>query len=389
MRVLLVVEPRFLEEHVGVRRVILYWWKCFTSAGHSVSVATPDSNVLLAGEARPLAALLAPTSGEDTPTWTSSSRRAPRFMDVPRGAPPKVTWSREQVTPSDFDVSILTNPWLCQLGLPRTDFTIGIVHDAVPNLIAAGCLRLPHADNVWAFAKAHDIGFRTFRNHCERIACVSESTSRDFEALYPTRATSQRSFVAFPFADDAIEAVDSNVSSGRTVLLVNALDPRKNPHGMAAAIAAVSAVSPLSVVVVGRQRISFSDALGVLGAMSDAGAEVTWYRNASDSLLDQLYRTSSVLLFNSFYEGLGLPILEAQARGLPAVTSNTSSCLECNLNPELAVDPFDPGKLAERLLDTLYARRPILRGNALRAAQQRLLAGRNNLAQLLGLNAPS
>lgn len=385
MRALFVVEPNFLIEHVGVRRVILYWWKCFASAGYSVCLAAPKENSLLIGEAPPLDSLLAPSLGDDTPTWKSGSGLMPRFVETPPRTPREVVWTSERAEPADFDVSVLTNPWLCRLGLPKANFTIGIVYDLVPNFIAAGCLRLPHVNDVWAFAKAHDVGFRTFRESCERIVCISESTRRDFESLYPKTIAAQKCLVAFPFSNDAIEAVGSNALSGdRTVLLVNALDPRKNPRGMVAAIATATAASPISAVVVGRERMPMSDALDILAALADANVEVTWYRDASDSLLDKLYRNSSVLLFNSFYEGLGLPILEAQARGLAAVTSNTSSCSEINLNPALTVDCFNLAELTERLLDALDTRIPILRGEKLRTAQQKFLAGRNNLNQLLG-----
>lgn len=46
------------------------------------------------------------------------------------------------------------------------------------------------------------------------------------------------------------------------------------------------------------------------------------YFNISEDKLLNLYRKSDILLFPSFYEGFGLPIIEAQAVGIPVITSD-------------------------------------------------------------------
>lgn len=57
-----------------------------------------------------------------------------------------------------------------------------------------------------------------------------------------------------------------------------------------------------------------------------------------------LYSGSSVLLYPSFYEGFGLPILEAMASGVPVITSSVSSMPEVGgdaaeyVNPESVID---------------------------------------------------
>ncbi|MBK7372360.1 MAG: glycosyltransferase family 4 protein [Saprospiraceae bacterium] len=53
------------------------------------------------------------------------------------------------------------------------------------------------------------------------------------------------------------------------------------------------------------------------------------------------YREMDILLFASTYEGFGMPIIEAQAMGLPVVTSNISSMPEVAGEAAQLVDPFD------------------------------------------------
>jgi glycosyltransferase involved in cell wall biosynthesis len=58
----------------------------------------------------------------------------------------------------------------------------------------------------------------------------------------------------------------------------------------------------------------------------------------SDEDLVGLYAQAEALLYPSFAEGFGFPVLEAQASGCPVITSNTSSVVEI-AGPAVLVDP--------------------------------------------------
>jgi len=57
--------------------------------------------------------------------------------------------------------------------------------------------------------------------------------------------------------------------------------------------------------------------------------------------LPALYRGARLFVFPSFYEGFGLPVLEAMACGVPVVCSNASSLPEVAGDAALLVDPYD------------------------------------------------
>jgi glycosyltransferase involved in cell wall biosynthesis len=61
----------------------------------------------------------------------------------------------------------------------------------------------------------------------------------------------------------------------------------------------------------------------------------------------ELLENADVFLFPTFYEGFGLPILEAQSAGTPVVTSNISSMPEVAGDGAALVDPEDANAIAE------------------------------------------
>jgi glycosyltransferase involved in cell wall biosynthesis len=72
--------------------------------------------------------------------------------------------------------------------------------------------------------------------------------------------------------------------------------------------------------------------------------------NVTPAVLNALYNAAHIVLHPSYYEGFGLPLIEAMATGTPIVTSNVSAMPEVVGSAALLVSPADVRVIAEALV---------------------------------------
>ena len=146
------------------------------------------------------------------------------------------------------------------------------------------------------------------------------------------------------------------------ILFVGTLEPRKNLLRLLQAYAALpqSTRQQFLLVLAGGQGWRLGDLKGHIAELQiEPSVRLTGY--VPDTDLAQLYRHARFLAMPSLYEGFGFPIIEANAMGIPVLTSNTSSMPEVAGKAGILVDPNDVQSIRNGLEslatdDVLHAR---------------------------------
>jgi glycosyltransferase involved in cell wall biosynthesis len=128
---------------------------------------------------------------------------------------------------------------------------------------------------------------------------------------------------------------------------------QKRPYkNLGAAIRALTAVRDAVLVLPGAPTPHERELRALAGelAVSDRVRFVDWVEEAT---LEGLYDLAACVIVPSLFEGFGLPVLEAMARGVPVVCADAGSLPEVAGDAALVFDPGDPesaGAAVARLL---------------------------------------
>ena len=136
------------------------------------------------------------------------------------------------------------------------------------------------------------------------------------------------------------------------VLCVSNRKGHKNEVGALKGFLAANLPVDTKLVFTGSAGGPISEAIESMG-VSD---RVHFSGRLSDDDLASLYRNAMFVLFPSFYEGFGLPIIEAFASGTPVITSNVTSMPEIAGDAALLVDPNSVDEIAAAVEKMYYSK---------------------------------
>jgi len=201
---------------------------------------------------------------------------------------------------------------------------------------------------------------KMIRKKAAAVIAVSEYTKNDLLSHFPG-FSAERVFVTHEAPSPIFKKIESPSTLQKTrqrygllrplVLFVGTLKPHKNLVTLIHAIKILTErkVIDHDLVVVGRKDERQKGLLKLIHQNSF----VRYLGELEDSELVALYNLADVFVLPSYYEGFGLPVVEAMACGTPVITSNRSSLPEIIGSAGLSFDPNQVDALVELLYNIL------------------------------------
>ena len=132
-------------------------------------------------------------------------------------------------------------------------------------------------------------------------------------------------------------------------LMVSTIEPRKNHAYLVDAFERLWAAEPntrATLCIVGRIGWKCAPLVSRIKSHPELGKRLFMFNDLGDTELEYCYRHSKSLVFPSFVEGFGLPLVEAMQRGLPAMASDIPVFREIGADFLAYFRLDDPGSLA-------------------------------------------
>lgn len=227
---------------------------------------------------------------------------------------------------------------------------LGVIHDI-------NFVHRPE-DLPWLKAKYYNYYFPKFAKLAKRIATVSfyskEDITRSFKVDYDKIDVVYDGInqIFKPISNKEKTEVRSMFTNGAEYFLfVGALHPRKNVCGLLKAFDAFKSVvnDTTKLVIVGGEMHKTGPIFETYENMRHKN-DVVFTGRVSTADLHDIFGAAMALTFVPFFEGFGIPIVEAMSAGVPVICSNTTSIPEVGGNAVLYADPIKIDQITEAMI---------------------------------------
>lgn len=213
-----------------------------------------------------------------------------------------------------------------------------------------------HDAAVFAFPQAYSLAFRTWYKilltGLGKIArkVITDSMFSKKELVHYSGVAQEKVQVVYLGKEHVFNCETDkrilekyNLIDKQFILAVSSMNPNKNFEAIVKAIQLVN-----------KENIDFVIAGGTNPKVFSKKGEkfpdcVKHVGYVSDGELRALYEHATCFVYPSFYEGFGLPPIEAMACGCPVIVSNAASLSEVCGDAALYCDPYTPEDIADKI----------------------------------------
>ena len=196
------------------------------------------------------------------------------------------------------------------------------------------------------------------------IVCPSQATKNDLCEYVGDRLDPAKVFVtpwaasaSFYPCDDLAKIASMkqkyNIPDVQYLLCLSTIEPRKNVDGIIRAFREAikqEKIYDLAIVIAGAFGWQYEPILREAKRFPRLAPRIIFTGHVEESDLAALYSGALMFVYPSFYEGFGLPPLEAMQCGTPVITSNNTSLPEVVSDAALLVNPRDEDDIAHSIL---------------------------------------
>ncbi len=246
------------------------------------------------------------------------------------------------------DIFIATSSFIIPFLLPKKIKTLLSVHDLV-------AIKFP-SKHLKKAVLIEKLLLKSVVKKAYKILAVSQNTKNDLIKLVDTIKNKieiiycgvSENFKTFNDYELKL-AKNSNIVPDKYFLAVGTIEPRKNYLNLIYAFKLFLEKHPdFKLIVVGNKGWQYEKVFSEIKRLK-LKERVVFPDYLPESGLLNLYNLSSALVFPSFYEGFGIPPLEAMKCSCPVIASNSSSIPEVVGNAGIYIDPNKTKDIAKKM----------------------------------------